>query len=114
MKHTTQHPAAAEAAHAAQQGTGPSGQEAAPGIVDDLRLIAQTLREQMPPEAAAQLVLEVSEAIEADAQATGSSFKALPPYDKLCLACRESYIKGFVDACRLAALPISGKQGETP
>lgn len=75
----------------------------APTNAEGLRRIAETLRDQMPPEAAAQLVLEVAEEVEAAAQQAGDSFKTLPPYDKLCLSCRESYIKGFLDACNLAA-----------
>lgn len=75
----------------------------APDNAEGLRRIAETMREQMPPEAAAQLVLEVAEEIEAAAQQAGDSFKDLSPYDKLCLSCRESYVKGFVDACSLAA-----------
>ena len=69
----------------------------------DLAAIAGAIRAQMPPEAAAQLVLDISEALEADAAGIWSSFKAMPPYDQLCLTCRESYVKGFVDACNVAA-----------
>ena len=75
----------------------------APTNSEDLRRIAETLRYQMPPEVAAQLVIDVAEEMEAAAQQAGDSFKTLPPYDKLCLSCRESYIKGFLDACSLAA-----------
>lgn len=75
----------------------------APDNAEGLRRIAETLRVQMPPEAAAQLVIEITEEMEAAAQQAGDSFKDLPPLDKLCLSCRESYIKGFVAACALAA-----------
>lgn len=75
----------------------------APDNAEGLRRIAETLRAQMPPEAAAQLVIDVAEEMEAAAQQAGDSFKDLPTLDKLCLSCRESYIKGFVAACSLAA-----------
>jgi hypothetical protein len=78
-------------------------QEPPADLAGDLSVIADAVRATMPPEAAAQLVLEVGEALEADAAGSGRSFADLPPYDRLCLSCRECYVKGFVDACALAA-----------
>ncbi len=87
----------------------PQDQPAA--LAGDLSVIAETVRATMPPEAAAQLVLEVGEALEADAAKSGRSFEAMPYLDKLCLSCRECYVKGFVDACALAAQANAAPQG---